>query len=57
MNISNYILLGNDKVNKVLHIFVCAGTVAFEADLNEYTSIPIDSYVVLDQIHLNIGDG
>ena len=57
MNISNYILLGNDKVNKVLHIFVCTGTVAFEADLNEYTSIPIDSFVVLDQIHLNIGDG
>ena len=37
------------------HNFI--GTVAFEADLNEYTSIPFDSYVIFEEINLNIGDG
>ena len=38
-------------------MFFVTGTVAFEVDLNEYISIPIDSYVIFDQIHLNIGEG
>ena len=37
------------------HIFI--GTVAFETDLDAYISIPLDSYVIFDQIHVNIGDG
>ena len=38
-------------------LLTISGTVAFEADLSEYTSIPIDSYVIFEEIHTNIGQG
>ena len=38
----------------MLHIL---GTVAFQADLDIYTSIPIGSVVVFDVVDLNIGSG
>ena len=36
---------------------ISTGTVAFEVNLDAYTSIPVDSYVIFNQIFLNIGDG
>ena len=33
------------------------GTVAFQADLDSYTSIPAGSVVVFKVVDLNIGDG
>ena len=33
------------------------GTVAFLADLNQYTSIPVGAVVLFDSVRLNIGNG
>ena len=33
------------------------GTVAFLVDVNEYTSIPVDTVVLFDRVRLNIGNG
>ena len=44
-------------VNYIKRHHIFTGTVAFEADLDEYISIPVNSYVVFNQIHLNIGNG
>ena len=34
-----------------------SGTVAFLADLNQYTSIPVETIVLFDSVRLNIGNG
>ena len=49
-----YLQQKNDCWNWILLIL---GTVAFQADLDIYTSIPIGSVVVFDVVHLNIGGG
>ena len=32
------------------------GTVAFQVDLDEYTTIPLDSVVIFDVVELNLGN-
>ena len=36
---------------------ILAGTVAFQVEFNEYTSIPVGTVVVFDIVHLNIANG
>ena len=38
-------------------LFLVLGTIAFQADLDAYTSIPAGSAVVFDVVDLNIGGG
>ena len=40
-----------------LPYFLVSGTVAFQADLDLYTSIPIGSVVIFDVVDLNLGNG
>ena len=36
--------------------FHFVGTVAFQVDLDEYTTIPLDSVVIFDVVELNLGN-